>query len=94
MRVKVKKMLGSVSKNNDCGQQVVYDADESYIMDTASGQKGTTPGSSRARWSRKRRFPTSTRTASPARSGWIRMQVSAGRVEASDDHQYTHKAET
>ena len=36
---KVKKMLGFVSKNNDCGQRVVYDADESYIMDTASGQK-------------------------------------------------------
>ena len=36
---KVKKMLGSVSKNNDCGQRVVYDKDESYIMDTVSGQK-------------------------------------------------------
>ena len=36
---KVKKMLGSVSKNNDCGQRVVYDEDESYIMDKSSGTK-------------------------------------------------------
>ena len=35
---KVKKMLGSVSKNNDCNQRVVYD-DESYILDKASGEK-------------------------------------------------------
>ena len=36
---KVKKMLGSVSKSNDCGQRVVCDKAESYIMDKASGEK-------------------------------------------------------
>ena len=36
---KVKKMLGSVSKNIDHGQVVVYDKAESYIMDKASGEK-------------------------------------------------------
>ena len=28
-----------MSKNNDCGQRVVYDKAESYIMDKASGEK-------------------------------------------------------
>ena len=36
---KVKNMLGSVSKNNDCGQRVVYDKSESFIMDKVSGEK-------------------------------------------------------
>ena len=36
---KVKKMLGSMSKNNDCGQRVVYDKAESFIMDKVSGEK-------------------------------------------------------
>ena len=35
----VKKVLGSVSKNNACGQRVVYDQDGSYIEDKRSGQK-------------------------------------------------------
>ena len=36
---RVKKLLGSVSKNNDCGQRVVYDTDDSYIMDKVTGEK-------------------------------------------------------
>jgi len=36
---KVKKLLGSVSKNNDYGQRVVYDLDESYIQDKKTGEK-------------------------------------------------------
>ena len=36
---KVKKLLGSVSKNNDYGQRVVYDLDESFIQDKKTGEK-------------------------------------------------------
>ena len=35
---KVKKLLGSVSKNNDHGQEVVYRKEGSYIKDVASGE--------------------------------------------------------
>ena len=35
----VKKMLGSVSKNNAFGQRVVYDSDCSYIEDEKSREK-------------------------------------------------------
>ena len=36
---KVKQLLGSVSKNNDHGQEVVYKKSGSYIQDVASGGK-------------------------------------------------------
>ena len=36
---KVKKTLGSVSKNNSCGQRVVYDAEGSFIEDKGAGQR-------------------------------------------------------
>ena len=36
---KVKKILSSVSKNNDAGQEVVYKKTGSYIMDAQSGEK-------------------------------------------------------
>ena len=36
---RVKKTLGSVSKNNSCGQKVVYDEDGSFIEVKKTGQK-------------------------------------------------------
>ena len=35
----VKKILGSLGKNNDAGQEVRYRKDGSYIMDIATGEK-------------------------------------------------------
>ena len=35
----VKKMLGSVSKNNDCGHEVIYRKTGSFIKDEATGEK-------------------------------------------------------